>query len=700
MNLKRLHGIATVALITIAAALFAGCSNSMAGSVDGDSNARMATLSLSATGIPNDYAEQIERAYSNVGARSIVPNDPYTLGDSLEFYLSGSSERGKELADMKVKLTADGDDKWVLSKDDGKPITLDAMSWTLVLTAYKTYTSQGATTNEPVLQGFCTVDLRNGSASASFVMGTAGLSTNGSVKLGGTIVDKDDAAIAYTMGIYRMDTGVVVAGTGRDGALTVNDGDNEIFTYAKTTVPPGTYWYKMIFYADTQKTTIVGSYMDTIIVEPGNDLEQDDIIVDVIGKKPTQPEDLMAYLISGMESSEGTTYDVKVTWTQSKYATNYELNVVEFDGDVNDIDTTFAANATGLIENGTIYGMSSMAKAADNVKNFLDVNSKVGVKNNSTALMYGTDSCTLTLETGKLYEIQLRARNYIGVSDWANREAATDDSDANTVEYDAPATQRINRLLVTYNLDGGTLKLGASNSYTIEYAEYYTWKKSDTNNHMLLTPLTNSTGAADTATTLIKGSDSTKSDFAEWKLEKGVAVKGNVDDSNGDTIVNLDSTDLVVNKYTYKNATVKAFFGNTVSLSVSAEAQTTYIKFTDVTVTYGATGATTSVPVNEDGNTVNEGDIYVIPKKTNDNKPTSVQVLLGTASGTDPVHKNVEFVATKQDGTRMNLKTESGTTCFLPTESYAPGEKGTVIIKATDAKTGKLVSYTVTLLME
>ena len=33
MNLKRLHGIYAVALITIAAALFAGCSNSMAGGV-------------------------------------------------------------------------------------------------------------------------------------------------------------------------------------------------------------------------------------------------------------------------------------------------------------------------------------------------------------------------------------------------------------------------------------------------------------------------------------------------------------------------------------------------------------------------------------------------------------------------------------------------------------------------------------------
>ena len=95
MNLKRLRGIATVALITIAAALFAGCSNSMAGSVDGDY--QMATLSLSATGIPNDYAAQFEKSYptaAKAAARSITPDKPFSPnatanpdGTTLTFYL-------------------------------------------------------------------------------------------------------------------------------------------------------------------------------------------------------------------------------------------------------------------------------------------------------------------------------------------------------------------------------------------------------------------------------------------------------------------------------------------------------------------------------------------------------------------------------------------------------------------------------------
>ena len=676
MNLKRLRGIASVALITIAAALIAGCSNSIAGSVD--SGTGMATLSLSATGIPNDYAEQIRQAYSNAG-RSIVPNAPYAPDTTgLVFYLSGSSETGVDQPDTQVKLVAKDATTWELTTMAGAPITLESRSWTLVLTAYKSYTAQGSADNKPVLRGFCTVDLRNGSGSASFVMGKAGLTTDGSVTLGGTIVDTDDAAVAYTMGIYRMDTGALVTGTGQEGTLeSDNGGENEDFTYSKVTVEPGTYEYKMYFYADAAKKTKVGFFWDSIVVEPGNDLNKSDIMVDGIGKKPTPPTNLKAYLVDGSEPSDGTTYDVKVTWTQSDYATNYELNLVEFDGVLDDIATTFAIDATSKrIVAGKIYGMASMDKS-DPPKEVEDfTKSKIGAKNSSTALMYGTESCTLTLETGKLYEIQLRARNDIGVSDWADRGAGG--TETGCTAYAAPADQRINRLLVTYNLNGGTLAIPGGSPCT-EYAAYYSWKAGDDSD--LLAPAT-TLAAAEGDITLVKGGSSA---FTEWKLEKGTAVCDTA-------IVTVADANLVVNKYTYKNATVKAFFGNTVSLGVSADAQTTYIKHNDIVITYGAT--------NESPNVENNTAAYIIPKGTRD-APNSVKVSLTPASdnNTSP-YKDVSFTVRKKDTTNITPATVSNKYCTFSTSDFSPGENVSVIVKATDATTGKLVTYTVSLIMK
>ncbi|MDE6773382.1 MAG: hypothetical protein K2J14_01980, partial [Treponemataceae bacterium] len=205
MNLKRLRGIAAVALITLAAALLAGCSNSMAGGVD--SSSRMATLSLSVTGIPNDYAEQFENSYPaarNASSRSITPDNPYTPDSTeLTFYLTGTSETGKKIdgADaIQVTLTKIGDtDEYELSGTSGT-ITLPSMSWNLVLTAYKDTAKA-----EPVLWGFCSVDLRNGSGTATFKLSPENLTTAGSVKITGKFKPNNNVA-SYTMGIYKKDS--------------------------------------------------------------------------------------------------------------------------------------------------------------------------------------------------------------------------------------------------------------------------------------------------------------------------------------------------------------------------------------------------------------------------------------------------------------------------------------------------------------
>lgn len=588
MNLKRLRGVVTAAFITTAAVLLAGCMNDMAGSVEGDS--RMATLSLSATGIPNDYAEKLASPSPKEegNARSILPDDPYDIGeigsgsgqsDGLKLVLTGKSETGMTYGPTDVTLTAGTTPG---TYDFAETITMDSMSWNLVLTAY----ADDAKT-KPVLVGYCSADLRQGSGTATFVMGTKGLKTPGEVALSGTFVDTDDAALSYKAGIYRKDNGKAV-GTEKTADCTTTDGSAEGFSFSATNIAPGTYLYTMTFYSKAAAAgNIVGSFTDTIVIDPGNKLTKTDFEIDVIGKKPGAPDNLKAYLVKDSESSDGTTYEVKVTWDKGTYETNYELNLVEAKAD----GTFDPANGDGLLPGGTIYGMASMdTGAADGVKDFSgsDV-----FGTDSTSMMYADTSCVLRLETGKLYEIQIRARNYIGTSEWKDRIASANDAMLGA-GFDAPdAPQHLNRLLITYNLNGGTLtRASAGSNDTVKYAEYQSWT-TDTN-LMVITP-----GTDTTTNRLTKNG----ADFAAWVLEEGTALEKTSDAPAPDgTFAATTIKGTEVAKYTYKNVTVKATFGNKVTGNISQADETVDIDINDISVLTDASGGDLDASVNADGN--------------------------------------------------------------------------------------------------
>lgn len=680
MNLKRLRGIATVALITIAAALLAGCMNSMAGSVD--SSSRMATLQLSATGIPNDYAKEFA-AYcekqQRAASRSILPDDPFDIGKiddttsqskGLVLVLTGKSETGMTYGPKEVTLKTTATPGVY---DFVETVALDAMSWNLVLTAYS-----DAAKTKSVLVGYCSVDLRNGSGTATFVMGIAGLDTPGSVTLKGEIVDEDDASLFYTMGIYRKDNlkdaGGSATPTETTGTLTTNSGANEEFTFTANNVSPGTYLYIMKFYKDDTKKTIVGSFTDTIVVNPGNALNETDLVVDVIGKKPTAPEDLKAYLVDGTESSTGDTYNVKVTWTQSEYATNYELNVVEYDETSgNDISTYFTPDTNpdleGLIKNGKIYGMASMDDSTDdpNLKTVKDFPGSAVFGTGSSSMMYGDESCVLKLETGKVYEIQLRARNYIGTSKWADRKAGG--TETGCTAYAAPDTQRINRLLITYKLDGGSLtKEGAPNSVEDIYTEYKSWTEND--EFLVIAPSPQANGNK-----LSNGGG----EFAAWLLDSGTGVK-DLDDATSVTTTVGDA----VKGYTYKNVTVIASFGNKVTGAVSQEEKMKDIDPTDIKVMYG-------LKDNIATNITGTNNSYAIPQSSG--ARYWIQI---TLDDTGTKYTNVKFEVWSQ--TNATHKTVSQTNvsgqCQINTGLYSAGK--VYVMVTADTENAKGMSQTLT----
>lgn len=686
MNFKRLRGIAAVALITIAAALLAGCMNSMAGSVD--SSSRMATLQLSATGIPDEYAKEFA-AYcekqQRAASRSILPDDPFDIGkiddttsqsNGLVLVLTGKSETGMTYGPKEVTLKTTATPGVYDFDDTDGPITMESMSWNLVLTAYS-----DAAKTKSVLIGYCSADLRNGSGKATFVMGIAGLDTQGSVTLKGEIVDKNDLSLSYTMGIYRKDNLKDVNTTETQGTLTSNGGENEGFTFTANNVSPGTYLYIMKFYKDDTKKTIVGSFTDTIVVNPGNALKKENLVIDVIEQTPTEPDNLKAYLMKTSESSDGRTYNVKLTWDQAKYVTNYELNVVELKENGALTDLNVPADGTA-IAGGQIYGMASMDDTTPN-KIVKDFPGSAVFGTGSSSMMYGDESCVLKLETGKLYEIQLRARNYFDTSKWVGRKAGDSDVTGLTA-YAAPDTQKINRLLVTYNLNGGTLTLGASgNTVKGTHVEYNSW----TANAGLLS-IVPQDGAPTSANTLAKTSGS---DFAEWLLDSGTGVKDLADDASLTTTVGE-----AVKGYTYKNITVKASFGNKLTGNISQEDPMQDVKRGDLTVLY--------ILGNGSSDEISETNGKYEVKRTTDGKANKIQITLANA-GTDfsddeTEYTNVKFeVWVKNFDDKYTITTSAPGQCSIDLTSVTGGSVLSVMVTA-DTKNAYGMSQTLTFDLE
>ena len=193
MRLKRSY-VAVLAVFTL---FIAGCSNNLVGRMSGDGNGEN-TVTFSVTNLPPDYAAMIREA-QNPTARSILPNAPFDFASSpaLTFKLSGSSESGESFSNEDIgTLTGSGANSRTFTH------TLSAHVWKLELTAYFN--------NKPVLRGYCTVDLINGSNRAEFNMSTKGLKTPGTVKLSGQLKDDDGICSKYEIGIYDVITGNLV----------------------------------------------------------------------------------------------------------------------------------------------------------------------------------------------------------------------------------------------------------------------------------------------------------------------------------------------------------------------------------------------------------------------------------------------------------------------------------------------------------
>ena len=394
-----------------------------------------ANIEGNGTYIDNTVGEKCELSIMlGSGVRSILPEE--FNGSDLFYTLEGKSVRGNILP-----LTTLNFDP--ITNEAKIPLEYD--TWELTLIAYK-----DAEHTLPVLKGFRVVDLTNGETLIHFDLKTYDLTTLGEIALSGNFVDEEDAVTKYVMTLKNFETDAIIEE--RPVEHTGTGAGEYPFTFAKQNLLPGTYLFAVKFIKETTKdgNTVedqIGYWSEIVVVDAGNDTTKDDILIDVIMRKPSVPTDLQALLIEDSKSKDR--YNVKLTWTDtSDNEENFVITVKEY------ADTTDAE--------GTVYTLLD--------ETFIENDIRV-----SGSLLAGNETCTITLPTGRLFEVVIQAENSIGISEECVRVDATDTT--GFIGY--KASNKINLMNITYDLDRGQLQLSGDLTKTGEYLEYHIYKGTD-----------------------------------------------------------------------------------------------------------------------------------------------------------------------------------------------------------------------------
>ena len=669
MRLKNRY-VAVLAVFTL---FIAGCSNSLVGRMSGAGVAE-STVTFSVTDIPADYNAMIAQA-KNPTSRTILPNAPFTTTAGLTFILSGISNIGSSFSEV---VTISGTGTYTFNK------ALSAHVWDLTLTAYKEYNPSDAH-HKPVLVGHCMVDVTHSNGTASFNMSTKGLTTPATVKLTGSVPDPLHICAKYKAGIYDAYSGRLIdeykdvngsaqASNAEQERTVTSPGDPCPFHYGDTSagdlevkINPGAYTFTIVFYkADGQA---IGSWADDIVVYPGNDLERTVNVPDVLMKKPRDPTHLRAYLVKGGDGVEGNYYLTKLTWDSSMFEINYELELSTSTDD----GTTFSSPPE-------VYGFNMTNLSATN---FAGSSIRYG-----GSLISGSHECTLKLELGKVYEVKLRARNYVGESNWLERTASsapTTPADCTFIDIPTSAEphKHINRRRIRYNLNGGTLKhdIGTPSEETetgtyVVYDSYQGTAKDLLKIEKSLSPTTPPTHTPPTSGNSLTKAVSTPPgilDFAGW-LNSNTRIEVSPDH----TISPMPAGH--ADFYKHINVDLTANFGNALDGTVTMPGPLTEIPANRFKITYDKDNGTTHyTPQMDNGH-------FVIPRYVGTDISFITVKLDNLATPGEYKNMQCEGYFTSGSGFSKVLfnSAADGKSCTFSTGSY-PTQRFTLLVRAFDS---------------
>ena len=536
-------------------------------------------------------------------ARTILP-DALKIEDIDHFTIEGKSNKGEVLTETEVDIDATGEGK----------VTLSYSLWKLTLKAYDA-------SNNLLLQGTSTPDLTNGAAAILFTLTEKGVDTKGSVKLSGTFEDQYNLIDTVVCGVYNITTGIAVDENETTGVT------NKEFSYENADLPPGEYVFKVILKKGTEEYAV---WSDVVKVAPGQETFKDNILItqDIIGTKPEKPANLMAYLIENSENDDGT-YKVKLTWEdESSNESKFVVTLKEYSA-VDTADTT--------------------------------------VDPKTFDILASTETTTLELKLGKLYDVSIAAVNRINKDNFEEDEIERDEATGNADDPDDPSyttkaitSTRINRFKIEYILDGGKYIKSATESQTGGVlVDYHTYSETTP---VPLKTIEEYNETSPTYPTLIKGNFP----FVKW-------IEAN------------DTTSTEVISYPgFTNYSVKAVYNQDSVINVEIPGYKT-LDASRILCTYGETTDASSQTTCFDGTTSTPTSTAI--------DGTTEQVLtltIAEASDDQPVFDEYKILV---QGNIVYTGSSNVAKAFTNTKDY---ESGTYILTACakDSETGIWYSYT------
>ncbi|MBO5386360.1 fibronectin type III domain-containing protein [bacterium] len=523
-------------------------------------------------------------------SRTIMP-DNLVFGDIGYYEIEGTSTRGKTLALQEVDIT------------DGKgQIVIDYAPWTLTLHAY----DNEANKNE-LLRATTFVDLTYGAADIKFKLKEDGVTTQGSMEITVEYPELTPNEVDFvSVKLVDKVTNEVLHESKLTAATAVDGNFSVTYDYEGNKINPGDYGILVELVndgADTSITTddrVVATVPETVQVSPGRQTTGTITITeDQMSKKPNAPTGVMAYLKDDSEDAENGTYTVQVQWVRDalKNESHYAIEVHE-------------------------------------LANVGDTLSETTLKETYETFPTNT-SYDLTLDLGKLYEIQVYAVNGLGESDKTLRESAT----GTVADHTAFATEddyRINRYMIKYDLNGGTYN-GSTNNY-VDY-------KSNSDGEITLID----------CTTVTKDTESAQ----KW-------IPANTSDENTAAVTTYTGSE---------NYFVKAVFTKSSDFEVELPDYEGYDLTADrISCTVG-------------GSEIDVAAANTTPKVI-DVSTGEVDIVIELKDGTNPTEYDASFKVTADD------QTFEGTSCTINTSILEP-KVYNLLIQAREKSSNKWYSYTI-----
>lgn len=428
------------------------------------SNALTDSLFVSKSG--SEVSVVITNYEGNSGAnsaRTIAPNT-YLMSDIAKFIIEGESFDGNTYSNQ-IAISNSG---------TGTIVGLKPSVWNFILHAY----SDSACTNE-VLRGYSTVDTTY-ITEVSFVLSSTTVTTEGSCSL--TFNYESSASTIFSETVSEIHAWICNPYTGEEivrlAAVTNAEDlaawlDTNGYLAERSSLEPGNYLLKVIFYqtvnASTQK---IGLWSDILIIEPGRQTTKSITIPDIIARKPESPSNLRIYRVDATQTKDY--YNAVIRWDDnSNNEEEFVLTIKEYAS-----SSSYTGTPLATLNSSNYQSISYAAN---------------GVGYISGSLFYGSEEYVVKLSTGKLYDVELYAKNSYGKSSTITRVASSDIagdySYGNMTGYGVSASEpylRANSFVLTYDLADGNFISSLGKLYTGQnYVEYHIYTGTDTS---LLSP--------------------------------------------------------------------------------------------------------------------------------------------------------------------------------------------------------------------